>query len=95
MLVLTLSLRSARTGREEVLGEASICNRGNLPPGDRKGDYDIVVTRRGISLCSTMAGNHKPLRTGKFLNFPRKSYSVWRLVIRLLLEAFPEEKKRL
>lgn len=31
-------------------------------------------------------------RTGRVENFPRQSYSIWRLVFRALLSAFPEEK---
>lgn len=92
MLVVTLSLHSARTKEKKVLGEMVISNWGNRPYGDPRGDYDVAITKRGSDFQSMITGHSHPWRTGEVKNFPRKSYSVWRLVMRALKSAIPEEK---
>lgn len=49
-----------------------------------RGDYSVKVMRRGTK--------DKVQRTGEVTSYPRESYSVWRLVMRALKSAFPEEK---
>lgn len=90
MLVLTLTLRSARTGETTVLGQAVIDNVSGGGKGrhDRRADYRVRVGRRGAGLQSIADA---PMRQGYVYNYPRMSYSVWRLVIRALRSAFPEE----
>ena len=91
MIVVKVELHSAITGRITELGRAVIGNLGINRSGSR-GDYEIRVGRRGDSRTQQCLDN--PVRAGRVLNWPRESYSVWRLVARCLLEAFPEEKRR-
>lgn len=84
MIRVTVELLSARTGKRSVIGMMDICNRGNREFGHVRGDYDGRLYRRGKLIVS---------RVGKVENFPRKSYPIWRLVMRMLAEMFPEERK--
>ena len=88
VIVVKIELHSARTGCVELLGTTIISNAGG---SHTRGDYDVRVGHKKD------AGAHedvykRPLRTGSVKNYPRLSYNVWRLVIRALKSAFPEEK---
>jgi len=68
--------------RKKELGRMHIINKGS---GSLiRGDYGVKVMRRGTK--------DKVQRTGEVTSYPRESYSVWRLVMRALKSAFPEEK---
>lgn len=66
------------------LGRTYIDNVGGSKD---RGDYRVRVQRRGSS-----PSEYKQTRMGKVKDYPRLSYNVWRLVIRALKSAFPEEK---
>jgi hypothetical protein len=89
MLVVKVELHSARTGKVTLLGKMVIALSG-VPEDPRRGHYDVWVSRKAN--VNKPFNQHKPLRTGEVLNYPRHSYNVWRLVSRALRSAFPEEK---
>lgn len=91
MLIVTIELRSARTGEREVLGQMLIDNvsGGGVGRFAPRADYRVRVGRKGQTLDKVAA---YPQREGQVLNYPRLSYNVWRLVLRALRSAFPEEK---
>lgn len=83
MIVVTISLVSANTGRVSVLGELVISNDGTGTPD--RGNYDVRLGRKpsdGRTNPQRVLAN--PLRTGKVENYPRLTYSVWELVKRAL-----------
>ena len=82
MIRVKIELVSAVDGRTETLGVMEICNEGTGTA--KRGNYSGVVYRKG-----TMKG----LRNGKVKNYPRQSYNVWRLILKMLKECFPEEQK--
>lgn len=88
MIVVKIELHSAITGRAVEIGRTYIWNRGDtLDP--KRGNYGVGVCRRGVFRAD------KPetfTRRGEVLDYPRLSYNVWRLIIRALRSAFPEEK---
>ncbi len=91
MIVLKLELHSARTGETTEIGRAIIANTGG---SSTLGNYICKIARRqkdGTDYSNTKTW-HSPLREGEVNKYPRLSYNVWRLVIRSLLSAFPEEK---
>lgn len=90
MIVVEVKLISAITGRETLLGSAIIANDGTSRD-PKKGDYDVKVARKPDAgdLKKVWA---KPLRTGRVENYPRLAFNMWRLVIRALAAAFPEER---
>lgn len=90
MLVLKLELHSARTGEVKEIGRTIIANAGSGT--SKRGDYTVKVGKKSKEFSNTKVWR-KPLRTGEVKNYPRLSHNVWRLVIRSLLSAFPEEKK--
>ena len=91
MLVVTIDLKSARgTQHDKRLGQMVISNRGTGTP--KRGDYDVFVLRKGDELSYRAIG--RATRDGTVMNYPRLSYNVWRLVVRALLSAFPEEARR-
>lgn len=90
MLVLKLELHSARTGEIKEIGRTIIANVGGT---NEKGDYICKVGRKRDSFDNRDVWK-EPLRTGDVKAYPRLSYNVWRLVIRSLLAAFPEEKAK-
>lgn len=88
MLVLKLELHSARTGEVTEIGRTIIANTGGTPS---RGDYTVRVGRRRRGNFKNKTVWKSPMRTGEVTGYPRLSYNVWRLVIRALLSAFPEE----
>lgn len=91
MIVVKVELHSAITGKVTMLAQAIIHNVGTREQG-KKGDYRVVVAKKGHFDFRQML--KKPLREGSVEDYPRLSYNVWRLVIRGLLSAFPEETSR-
>jgi len=89
MLVLKLELHSAITGEVTEIGRTIIANTGGTR---EKGNYTCKVARKRNEFSNKDTWK-EPLRTGDVQNYPRLSYNVWRLVIRALLSAFPEEQK--
>lgn len=93
MIVVRIELHSAITGRIKEIGVMRIGNVGGT--GDR-GDYEVRVQRRAerdLPGEAEFDGWEKPTtRTGEVKEYPRLSYNVWRLVLRALRSAFPEEK---
>lgn len=68
--------------QKREIGRMHITNKGTNT-GNR-GDYRVDLMRRGTT--------DKVLRTGDVDNFPRKSNSVWKLVLKSLRTVFSEEK---
>lgn len=90
MIVVTVELHSAITGAKTVLGKAIIHNVGTFGNGSRA-DYAVKVGNKN-DVDDLKKVYAKPQRTGEVLHYPRLSYNVWRLVIRALRSAFPEER---
>jgi hypothetical protein len=91
MIVVKIELwpRGDRTKAREI-GRTYIANVG----GDvKRGNYDVAVCRKGSTKCPLVSDEIKATRRASVVNYPRKSYNVWRLIIRSLLAAFPEENK--
>jgi len=91
MIRVTIELESAITGKITKLGQMHIWNRG-VGTDPALGNYGVAVCRKG---CFDVKPGHippKPLREGDVRDYPRLSYNVWRLVMRSLKSAFPEEK---
>jgi len=87
MLVLKLELHSARTGEIKEIGRTIIANVGGT---QERGDYICKVAKKRETFDNKNTWS-KPLRIGEVKDYPRLSYNVWRLVIRALKSAFPEE----
>ena len=85
MIIVSVKLVSRR--RVEELARMVITNRGDSSDL-RVSDYDVFVAHK-----SRM---HKvmefPARRGRVLGYKRLQYNVWRLVLRALRSAFPEER---
>jgi hypothetical protein len=64
------------------IGRMHITNKGTNT--GTRGDYKVDLMRR--------KSTNKVLRTGDVDNFPRKSKSIWKLVLKSLKTVFPEEK---
>ena len=93
MIVVEVKLHSAVTNEVTLLGSAIISNAGTTPDG-KYADYDVAVGRK------TDAANLgkvylTPLRKGVVKRHPRLSQNVWRLVLKALAQAFPEERVKL
>ena len=86
MIVVKVELHGYHSKKITLLGQMIIGNEGGT---DKRGDYSVKVGRKGSTLRQVY---DKPLRLGTVTNYPRLSYNVWRLVMRALKEAFPEEK---
>lgn len=92
MLVVTVELHSAITTVKTVLARTIIHNVGTSA-NRKKADYAVAVghKRNAENLQAVLSS---PVREGKVEDYPRLSYNVWRLVIRALRSAFPEEDRR-
>lgn len=78
--------------RMRELGRTYVFNDGARTA--TRGNYEVRVCRKG-----SFAPDPRKLlngvgftRTGRVDNWPRKSYNIWRLVLRCLMSAFPEER---
>lgn len=91
MIVVEVKLVSAR-GRQydKLLGTAVISNVGTTEDG-RHADYDVRVGRK-TDARSTALVYSRPLRMGMVHRHPRLAQNVWRLVLKALSAAFPEQK---
>ncbi len=88
MIVIKIELWPKGDGlRCRELGRAYIANVGGT---QKRGNYQVAVCRKGSTSCP-LTGKTKAAREGIVENYPRLSYNVWRLIIRSLLSAFPEE----
>lgn len=84
MIVVTVELHSALTGKVTLLGKAIIANDGL--GSDGVGHYDVMVGRKGASdLKKIFTGSTG--RIGRVENFPRKRRNVWYLLRRALTSA--------
>lgn len=81
-------------GNKEEIGRMYIANEGTGT--QERGNYKVAVSRRGTKAVPStwgFANGAKPLREGVVLDYPRKAYNVWRLIMRALKDCFPEETK--
>lgn len=87
MIRITVDLVSARGPQHNKrLGVMEICNDGSLSDGSgdsTRGNYYGRIYRKG---------GRSVIRQGNVENFPRRSYQVWRLILRMLRDCYPEEK---
>lgn len=98
MIVVKIELWPVgREDRAREIGRMYVANIG----GDRaRGDYKVAVCRRGQHACPWPHGldadaqktRPAPTRTAVVRDYPRRSYTVWRLILRALRGAFPEER---
>ena len=88
MLVVRVELWSAITGKKTEIGRMYVANDGTST-NHKRGNYDVKVARRGSTKYEGW-DKLKPVRTGRVEDWPRQSYSVWRLVAKALKSAFPE-----
>lgn len=92
MIVIKVELHSARTGRVTTLGQAIITNEGTNPD-PRRGDYKLSIGRKQDAEAGNLrAIITRPSRTAEVKEFPRHSYTIWRMILRLLRAAYPEDK---
>jgi hypothetical protein len=77
MIVVTVELHSARTGKVTSLGRMHISNTGEASTLDGLHDYDVEIMRKGTT--------NKVQRRGLVSNYPRQAYTVWELVKRALI----------
>ena len=89
MIVIKIELHSARTKEITLLGSMVIANDGTSKD-HKRGNYLVGVANKKDAADLKLAMS-RPLRTGVVKDFPRLSYNVWRLVLRALKSAFPEE----
>ena len=91
MIVVEVKLVSAR-GRQHdrLLGTAVISNVGPTEDG-RHADYDVRVGRKTDAHDVGLVYN-RPLRSGLVRRHPRLAQNVWRLVLKALAVAFPEQR---
>lgn len=91
MIVVEVKLVSAR-GREhdKLLGTTVIANVGTTEDG-RHADYDVRVGRK-VDAADHGKVYRRPLRTARVYRHPRLAQNVWRLVLKSLAAAFPEQR---
>jgi len=90
VIVVKIELVSAiHPSRSRELGRMYIANEGTSTDPNIS-DYTVGVCRKGETKAPWDGG--RMTRTGEVKAYPRLSYNVWRLVMRALKSAFPEEK---
>jgi hypothetical protein len=91
MIVVKIELHSAITRRVTELGRMVICNDGT--GSAKRGNYDAYVLRKHFTEGQWLARPERVTgRQGRVEEYPRLSYTVWRLVLRALRSCYPEEK---
>ena len=84
MIVVTVELHSAVTGKVTTLGRAVIANDGT--GSVNTGHYDICIGRKGQRDLRRIF--LRPQWHGRVSAFPRQQLNVWRLLARGLEAAF-------
>jgi hypothetical protein len=104
MIVVTIDLVSGRTGACSRLGRLFIWNtlKNASKPSARlsqRADYGVAVMRKDhpavmmpVDQMVPMVPRDGVIRTFTVPDYPGPAYNVWRLVLRALRGAFPEEK---
>lgn len=86
MIVVSIELLSARTGKRSLIGAMTLTN--DATGSELRGNYNVKVYRKhpngGVS--------ESVQRTARVEDYPRLAYNVWRLVMKALKAAFPEER---
>lgn len=98
MIVVKIELWPYGRGGEraaEELGRMYIANVGGT---QTRGNYAVAVCRKGSTeipdgFAGTSAPGPAATRTARVENYPRLAYNVWRLILRALVNAFPEDRK--
>lgn len=72
------------------IGRTLIANDGTGSVS--RGNYDVRVLRRNAYTLSGTEFDSSATRTGRVEGYPRLSYNIWRLILRALRSAFPEER---
>lgn len=88
MIVVTVELHSAITGKKIILGQTIIYNVGGT---STKGDYEVKVGRK-TSIGDLRKIYQQPLRVGQVIGHSRLTANVWTLVAKALNSAFPKVK---
>jgi hypothetical protein len=87
VIVVKVELWSARTGKKTELGRMYVCNDGkNRNPN--RGNYDATICRKGKFELEDLS---KGTRRTHLNNWPSSSKVIWRLILRLLMQCYPEE----
>jgi hypothetical protein len=85
MIIVTIELLSAITGRRSTLGVARISNDGLASAANpNRGDYDVEVLRKGADPLRVDA---PVTRRSRVTNYARAARPVWDLVTLALKEA--------
>jgi len=82
LIRVTIELLSAQDGKKTTLGIMDIFNTGESSD-PRIGHYRGRLYRKGTTT--------KVQREGAVLNWPRQSYTVWRLLLRMLKDMHQED----
>lgn len=91
MIIVDITLLPASGGEPRHLGRMVLTNDGAGTL--KRGNYDVAVLRKGkLRLATAELDDRAVTRRGRVEDYPRKSYSVWRLVLRALRKCFPEDK---
>lgn len=91
MIRVTVELLSAQNGERSVLGVMDIWNDGQST-NPRRGNYRGQIYRKGTKDARVWSRGGTIERTGGVNDYPRLSYPIWRLVIRMLKQMYPEER---
>ena len=85
MIVVKIELHSAITGKVSEIGRMVVSNDGTGTK--QKCNYTARVCRKG---SEDFLKN--PTRSGKIVDYPRQSYTVWKLIHKALKSCYPEFK---
>lgn len=91
MLIVKIELHSARTGDTKEIGRLLIDNISQCGNASKRGDYRVRLLRRG-KFHPLQSG--AVLREGRVTNYPRLTYSVWRLVYRALQSVMDKKHEK-
>lgn len=96
MIVIKLEMwPGGDESRMYELGRTYVFNNGAGTA--RRRNYEVRVCRKNrngdYSLTSKqIVAGHRCTRTARVDNWPSESYNIWRLILRCLMSAFPEER---
>jgi hypothetical protein len=95
MIVIKIELWPC--GDREKFREIGRTYISNVGGSVERGNYEVKVCKRtenfdNLPIEEQIFKGKGILRTGEVNDYPRLSYNVWRLIVRALKSAFPEEK---
>ena len=83
MIIVTVQKQNEKTGNSTLIGRMILKETSR---SKKKANYHVILGRKNQALRDTL---DSPMRVCEVLEYPRKSYVIWKLIVRALSTLYP------